>query len=303
MRTRPLNRLTPLSPTREQVAFAASPGLASPTGGEAHSLVLVAPAGATRRARRILRFAAIELVLWAALYSAYLAVRSLTIGSKEAALDHAADVVALERAVGLLHESAIQDALRSVSGFFSTYYMLGFGPVIAAVLVWLGVRRPELYRELRTALLISLAIATVVFVFFPTAPPRLVDGLGITDTVGLSSGHDTGSFLGVRFNPYAAVPSMHVGWSLLIGVFGFRAARRRVVRCAFLVHPALMAVTVTATGNHYLFDAAGGVAVALLSLGLLRLSHPRMRAVPRLRVVRSAQVTPFVHYELERKAA
>ena len=63
-------------------------------------------------------------------------------------------------------------------------------------------------------LFISLGIALVVYLAFPTAPPRLVPGLGIADTVGLS-GHDTGSFAGVRFNPYAAMPSLHVGWSIL----------------------------------------------------------------------------------------
>ena len=52
------------------------------------------------------------------------------------------------------------------------------------------------------------------------APPRLVEGLGIADTVGLSGGHDEGSFMGVSFNPYAAMPSMHVGWSLLVGIAG-----------------------------------------------------------------------------------
>ena len=93
-------------------------------------------------------------------------------------------------------------------------------------------------------------------------------GLGIADTVGLSS-HDTGSFGGVRFNPYAAMPSMHVGWSLLVGIVGFRTARRPVVRAFFALHPLLMAVTVTATGNHYFLDSLVGAAVALTAVAIV----------------------------------
>jgi membrane-associated phospholipid phosphatase len=104
----------------------------------------------------------------------------------------------------------------------------------------------------------------------PTAPPRLMHGLGIADTVGLS-GHDTGSFAGIKFNPYAAMPSMHVGWSLLVGLIGFRVARRRIVRVLFLVHPVVMAMTVTATGNHYFLDSIVGVLVALSAAAIVQL--------------------------------
>jgi len=219
--------------------------------------------------QRLIRFAGLELVLWASVYGAYLAVRGLTIGAPGAAVAHAHDVVGLERALGVFREASLQSLLAPAARLFSAYYMLGFGPVLAVTAIWLALRHRDRYRELRNALLLSISLATVVFVLFPTAPPRLA-GLGIADTVGLSS-HDTGSFLGIRFNPYAAVPSMHVGWSFLAALAGFRTARRRSVRALFAVHPALMAVTVCATGNHFFFDAAGGLAVAGLTLVLLSL--------------------------------
>ena len=100
--------------------------------------------------------------------------------------------------------------------------MIGFAPLIVAVLVWLGLCDRDCYRELRMLLFVSLAIAVVFYVLYPTAPPRLVPSLGIADTDG-PAGHDTGSFAGIRFNPYAAMPSMHVGWSLLVGLVGYRA--------------------------------------------------------------------------------
>ena len=227
------------------------------------------------------RFVAAELGIWAAVYGAYLAVRGLTLGAPGEAIAHARDVVSLERAAGIFHEASLQQAVAPVSGLFAAYYMLGFGPVIAATAVWLGIRHRDRYRELRNLLLVSISLATVVFVFFPTAPPRLVSGLGIGDSVGLSS-HDSGSFAGIRFDPYAAVPSMHVGWSLLVAVVGFRTVRRRAARACFAVHPLLIAVAVAATGNHFFVDCVGGAAVACVTVAVLAIASMRLdrRAQP-----------------------
>jgi O-antigen ligase len=83
--------------------------------------------------------------------------------------------------------------------------------------------------------------------------------------VGLS-GHDSGSFAGVRFNPYAAMPSLHVGWSILAASVLFRATSRTWLRAAAVLHPVLMTLAVTQTGNHYLADSLAGALVALLAL-------------------------------------
>jgi hypothetical protein len=217
---------------------------------------------------RLLRFAMFELALWAGLYGAYLAVRGFAISEPRVAFDHGASLVGFERTIGLFHEAGAQAALSWGLSFFSAYYMACFAPLIFGVLVWLGLRHRDRYRELRTLLLLSLAIAVVFYVLYPTAPPRLLPGLGIADTVGLS-GHDSGSFAGIKFNPYAAMPSMHVGWSLLVGLVGFRTARRLPLRAFFALHPFLMAVTVTATGNHYFLDSIVGATVALTAVALV----------------------------------
>src|ERR671931_2396006 len=216
----------------------------------------------------IRRFALFELGIWASLYPTYLAIRGTTIGDGHEAIRHGTSLVHLERATDLLHEADVQLAVHPVSAFFSTYYMLGFGPLIATVLVWLGIRHRGLYRDLRTLLFVSLGLAVIGYVGYPTAPPRMVPGLGLADTVGMSP-HDTGSVAGIRFNPYSAMPSMHVGWSVLIGIFGFRAARSRRLRAFFVAHPFLMVVTVAATGNHYFVDAIGGATAALAAVALL----------------------------------
>jgi membrane-associated phospholipid phosphatase len=172
-----------------------------------------------------------------------------------------------------------------LEGWFDAYYLIGFGPTIVAMLVWLGLRHRGAYKTLRTWLLVSLGIASVLYLLVPTAPPRLVPGLDIGDTVGLAA-HDTGSFLGVRFNPYAAMPSMHVGWTLLLAIVGIRICRHRLVRIAFALYPVGMMICVVATGNHYFLDSIVGAGVALLAVLICssrirgRLPRPR-RPLPR----------------------
>jgi hypothetical protein len=214
------------------------------------------------------RFALLELMLWASLYPAYLAIRGFTIGDPDQAASNALQLINLERALDLFHESALQHLAGSMVEFLSVYYMVGFAPLIASTLVWLGFRHRTHYRTLRTLLFVSLGIAVVFYVLYPTAPPRLVPSLGIVDTVGLA-GHDTGSFAGIRFNPYAAMPSMHVGWSVLVAIVGFRATSSRVLRAFFVLHPFVMAVTVSATGNHYFVDSFAGATAALVAVAVL----------------------------------
>jgi hypothetical protein len=217
----------------------------------------------------LVRFAAIELSIWSVVYGLYLAVRGVSIASPDQAFANARGVVDVERALGLFHEAGLQSALGGLlDEALSVYYLLGFAPLILGMLVWLGISHRPLYRELRTLLLVSIGVAVVVHVTLPVAPPRLLPGLGIADTVGLDQNHD--SLFGIPFNPYAAMPSMHVGWSLLVGLVALKASRSLVSRGFFALHPAVMALAVTATGNHYFLDSLAGVVVALLALGLLR---------------------------------
>src|SRR5918996_5048202 len=215
-----------------------------------------------------LRFAALELLLWVGLYGLYLAVRGLSIASADEALANARALVDVERALGLFHEAWLQDALGALEGMLSVYYLLGFAPLFVSVLTWLALRQRGVYRELRSLLLLSIALAVLVHLALPVAPPRLVPELGIADSVGLD--RDGSSFAGIPYNPYAAMPSMHVGWSLLLGLFALRAAGSPLVRSFFVVHPAVMAVAVTVTGNHYFLDSLAGAAIALAALGLWR---------------------------------
>src|SRR4029079_14715104 len=96
------------------------------------------------------------------------------------------------------------------------------------------------------------------YVLYPPAPPRLA-GLGFADTVTEKAGINMSSdALGSLYNPFAAVPSLHFGYALLVGVAVATLARRRWVRILGAAYPPFMLLTIVATGNHFLFDAAAG---------------------------------------------
>jgi hypothetical protein len=221
-------------------------------------------------------FMAQELLLWAGLYAVYLLVRGQTIAGLGEALANARRVVEVERFAGLDQERVIQNASQAL-GFLDEllahYYELGFFPVVIGGLILLAHRDRDRYRELRTAMLVAITAATVLFALLPTAPPRLVPGLGLTDTVGMNA-HDTGSLYGVPYNPYAAMPSMHVGWTLLLAI-GLYGVARGMARVVIVAHPLIMTVAVIATGNHYLLDALAGATIALVALALVRWAQAR----------------------------
>lgn len=232
-----------------------------------------------------------ELALVVAAYLLYFGVRGMTEGNPARAVEHARDLVDLERALRIYWEPVIQslviDDHRLVT-LVNWVYVWGHWPVIVAAGLWLCLRRPRTYLLFRNAFLISGAIGLVIFMTFPVAPPRLAD-LGVVDTVDQYS-HAYRVLQPPAFvNQYAAVPSLHFGWNLLIGIALFRQSSRPVVRVFAVVMPGLMLLAIVATANHYILDAAAGAAVALLGLALahyLRLpalhARPPQRSAPAL---------------------
>jgi membrane-associated phospholipid phosphatase len=198
---------------------------------------------------------------------------------KSLAIADAWHVIDFERLLGLFHEGALQswiignDALMQ---FFNGVYMWAHLPLIIALAVWLYAFHRRDFRETRNAVLISGALALIVFQIFPVAPPRLVPGLHFVDTAAKVSGvYDTVEPK-VFFNPYAAVPSMHVGWVLLMGLALWRFAARGWIRWLGLALPLFMAFAVVITGNHYFFDAVTGAVVALIGLAAARFAERRL---------------------------
>ena len=205
-----------------------------------------------------------ELGALALLYGVYEVVRGAPGENVQAAMRHTSEIVALEQSVGVYVERGVQEALEAVPGVPTVlglaYLVLHFVGTTAA-LVWLHRRHPEQFPIVRTTVVAATALALVGYVLYPAAPPRLAD-LGFADTVTSHTGLNLSSdLLGALYNPFAAVPSLHFGYALIVGVVLVRFATHRVVRVAGALYPIAMLLVIVATGNHFVFDAALGAVV------------------------------------------
>jgi hypothetical protein len=199
----------------------------------------------------------------------YFFVRGLIDGREADAFANADWLVDLERRLGFFWEPALQRwslGTGWVDSVANWVYIWGHWPVIAATLVWLLLRhRAELSRY-RNAMLISGAIGVVCFVLFPMAPPRFLDALGFVDTVTLESNAYRVLQPPSLTNQFAAMPSLHVGWNLLMGIALYRHATIRGAKLFGILMPVAMYTATILTANHYLLDGVVGSAVALTGL-------------------------------------
>jgi len=208
----------------------------------------------------------VEVAALLALYGLYEVVRGFGDASFAFAREHASDIVALERALGVYGERTVQELVMNIPGLPS---VLGFAyialhiAVTVGVLIWVYQRHRTRFPVVRTSLIASTALSLVVYVLYPVAPPRLA-GLGFADTVTDHAGINLSSDLLASFyNPFAAVPSLHFGYALLVGVAVAMLAGNRALRFAGAAYPLVMLFIIVSTGNHFLLDAvAGGFVVA-----------------------------------------
>jgi PAP2 superfamily len=156
---------------------------------------------------------------------------------------------------------------QSFDYYYSTLHFL----LTPAVMIWLFLRHPAVFRGARTVLVSITLIALLGFYLYPTAPPRLLPGY--VDTV--IKFHTWGSFadpnIAEHSNQFAAMPSLHVGWALWVGIAVFRCAPRRWWRWLGLAYPVGTVVVIIGTANHFVLDAVGGAAVAAVAFGVQHL--------------------------------
>jgi hypothetical protein len=201
------------------------------------------------------------------LYALYEACRGLVAGGPEVAIEHARDVAAHERSLHVFVEPHVQHAARSLPGVIDALgalYLTLHLAVSGLYLVWLHRRRPSAFPFVRTALLLASGIALVGYLAYPTAPPRLA-GVGVADTIsghGVDLNHGLVSSL---YNPFAAMPSMHVGYAVIVGASLVHHGRRVWLRVLGVLYPGLIVVVIVATGNHFLLDAVAGATVAAVA--------------------------------------
>jgi len=213
-------------------------------------------------------------------YLSYFLVRGLTESGFERAKDNVELVIRFETWIGLYHEHAAQDLIADhewLVNLANWVYIWGHWPVIILVGAWLMRSNPAEYRILRNGFLISGAIGLVVFATFPVAPPRLLE-VGLVDTVTERSTAYRILQPPAFVNQYAAMPSLHFGWDLLIGIVLVRHAASRVFRIVGFLLPIAMAWAVVATANHFLIDAVAGGALALFGLGVASVAAPQFHA-------------------------
>ena len=230
-----------------------------------------------------------ELALVAVAFLLYFIVRGLVVDRDAEALANAQTIIDWERALGIFWEPELQSWVLDrrwaieINNFI--YFWLDF-PLIVVVGIWLYFTRRHEYTVARDAMLLSGAIALVIYNAFPVMPPRLLptgEFLGTVEEYSNFSyqAQSTEAFV----NPYAAVPSLHFGWAVILGGALFFAVRNPVVRVIALALPWLQLASIVFTANHYILDAFAGLVVCLagigLALGMQRWVYPwvRVRAV------------------------
>jgi membrane-associated phospholipid phosphatase len=200
---------------------------------------------------------------------AYTAVRGIADGERAVALDHGWQVIHFEQSTGTFFEPSLQALFLPAQGlidFANQIYLNAQFSIAIGFLVWLYLFRNESYYFVRNMFVVSMGLALVGYSLFPTAPPRMFPQLGFVDTLNAFAeiGHDS-TAAKLFINPYAAVPSMHCAFAMMIGGSGFMVCRHWWSKAAWVVWPLLVTWVTIVTANHYWVDAALGWAVALLS--------------------------------------
>jgi hypothetical protein len=208
-----------------------------------------------------------QLVVFCGAYWAYRLVRSVVVDDPAAAFEHARRLVELERATGLYSEPAVHAWARSVPWLIdaaSWMYVNSHFVITTLTLAWVYLCRNPAFYFVRNMFTVAMGLALVLYVVYPTAPPRLMPELGYTDSVAAFTGVPE-SASGLLVNPYAAVPSMHVAFALMLAASAVRLTRRRWVRAAWLAYPPVVCFAVVATANHWWADAVAGALVAAVA--------------------------------------
>ena len=225
----------------------------------------------------------IEVPVAVLAYQAYRLTRIWVAGSTRNATIHARQIVRAERALHIFIESRSQRALLahpSVLSFWNVYYGTVHFVVPLVVFVWLWRVAPDRYRTWRNIFGFLLLIGLIGFAVYPLLPPRLLPpSEHIIDTAARFGG--LGSLGGPDANPgnpYAAMPSLHIGWSSWCTAALVPVLRRRWARALLVLYPLATLTAIVVTGNHYVLDAVGGLLALGAAVGIEQL---RSRAAHR----------------------
>ncbi|MDH6584201.1 hypothetical protein M2161_003307 [Streptomyces sp. SAI-133] len=245
-----------------------------------------------------------EILLIAVSYWTYSQIRNAVPEQKTEALRNADWIWRMEHHLGIAVEESVNHAVNSVTWLvvgMNYYYATLHFLVTLSVLVWLYRSHPGRYAATRLVLFATTGVALVGYYLYPLAPPRLMNGDDFVDTVMVHQtwGSMASGDLKHMSNQYAAMPSMHVGWSLWCGLTIFALASVPWVRVLGLLYPAATLVVIVATANHFWLDAVGGVLCLLFGFAVARLWYGALPyALPRVPYTPPKAAAPDEHAPL-----
>ena len=230
----------------------------------------------------------LEIIAIIVFYLVYSAIRNANEGGTAEAFTHAKELIRIQEVLGINHEQVLQQwALHFTPLIVACNYFYGslHFVVTAGVGIFLFRKWSDDWPLWRNTLAITTALALIGFIFWPLMPPRLLpESYGFVDTLAKYPtfwSFDSGTIHRIS-NEYAAMPSLHFGWSLFCASALAPRLRRRPARIAAALYPLLTLAAIVLTANHYFLDAAAGAVVFLAGYLLSRrftrpgpvLTHP-----------------------------
>src|SRR3954447_7060370 len=246
------------------------------------------PSSLTRTPPRTSPPARTQIGLFGLAYLLYSAARWVTVGDVPSAQAHALWILHAERHLGVAAEASVQHSLAGTWAIWilNHLYLAAQLVVVPGALIFLYRRSRAGYERLRNTILATWLISIPVYALYPVAPPRLAD-IGMLDTITQGTGFAMDSKLTTSFyNELAAVPSLHVGFAVAVGMAIAASVRHPLARLVAVLWGPAIALAVVATGNHFVFDIAAGLVACAAGYGLgaaaARASRrPRQAAVMR----------------------
>ena len=209
-----------------------------------------------------------QVVLVVGAYYLYRIVRGMVDGKAHIAFDNARTLVDVERGLGLFFEPGLQAwALGQpwIVAVADWMYMNSHFTVTTSFMVWMYFARNHAFYYVRNMFMIAMGLALVLYALYPTAPPRFMPEWGFTDTVAAFVGEAAANAANVLYNPFAAVPSVHVAFALMVAIPCVKLVRFRALKVAWCLYPVVVTLAVMITANHFWIDAALGAMVAGVS--------------------------------------
>lgn len=218
----------------------------------------------------------LEIGLIAAVYIVYAISRGSLPDKASIAFENAKDIISLEKTMGIFIEQDIQSFFLESDiwiNIVNAIYTYCYFPALIVFALWAYWRHRSKYKIMRTVFVISAILSFIIFAIYPVAPPRFFNGihyaenLGFVDTLAQYwSSYDIS--IQALYNPYAAMPSLHQGWTLMVGIGLVWMSKSWIVRALGVALPTAMFVGILATGNHFILDAVGGAIIIAISIGL-----------------------------------